>query len=71
MVGDFTRMIREASGRKPIWMTLQIAWSGVIKPGKTLRFPTFAEERFTDPVATEDGARAGGAALFGESGREA
>jgi hypothetical protein len=27
-------------------MVLQIAWSGVIKPGKTLRFPTFPEERF-------------------------
>lgn len=47
MVGDFAKLISEAQeGRKPISMTLQIAWSGVARPGKTLVFPTFAQERF-------------------------
>jgi hypothetical protein len=47
MVGDHADIVRAfmAPG-KPFWMTLQIAWSGVTKPGKTLRFPTFPEERF-------------------------
>src|ERR1041384_7230237 len=47
MVGDYTRcMLEVADGKIPVWMILQIAWSGVIKTNKTLRFPTFAEERF-------------------------
>jgi len=47
MVGDYTRRAVEvAEGKKAVWMTLQIAWSGVLKPGTTLRFPTFAEQRF-------------------------
>ena len=42
MVGDYTRLMMEvAEGKKPVWMTLQICWSGVIKEGKTQRFPTF------------------------------
>ncbi len=58
MVGDYTRrMVEVAGGRLPVWMTLQIAWSGVIKPGKTLRFPTFAEERFMTYQAIINGAR--------------
>jgi len=36
---------------------LQIAWSGVIKEGKTLRFPTFAEERFMTYQAIINGSR--------------
>src|SRR5207249_4678654 len=33
MVGDFTRTIMEAAdGKRPVWMVLQIAWSGVVKP---------------------------------------
>lgn len=64
MVGDWTRTIREvADGKMPVWMTLQIAWSGVIKPGKTLRFPTFAEERFMTYQAIINGAR--GLIFFG------
>jgi hypothetical protein len=64
MVGDFTRTMREvADGRQPVWMILQIAWSGVIPPGKTLRFPTFAQERFMAYQAIINGAR--GLIFFG------
>src|SRR5207249_422919 len=58
MVGDFARQMVEVSeGRQPVWMVLQIAWSGVLKPGKTLRFPTFPEERFMTYEAIINGAR--------------
>src|SRR3990172_819599 len=58
LVGDYTRTMMEvADGRMPVWMVLQIAWSGVIKPGKTLRFPAFAEERFMAYEAIINGAR--------------
>ena len=58
MVGDYTRrMMQVAEDRMPVWMILQIAWSGVIKPGKTLRFPTFPEERFMVYQAIINGAR--------------
>jgi len=63
MVGDYTREMVEIAGNKPVWMTLQIAWSGVIKPGKTLRMPTFAEERFMTYEAIINGAR--GLVYFG------
>jgi hypothetical protein len=64
MVGDFTKiMMQVADGKMPVWMTLQISWSGVIKPGKTLRFPTFAEERFMTYQAIINGAR--GLIFFG------
>jgi hypothetical protein len=58
LVGDHTRIIMEASaGKQPVWMVLQIAWSGVVKPGKTLRLPTFPEERFMTYQAIINGAR--------------
>jgi hypothetical protein len=58
MVGDWTQFLGQvANGEKPRWMTLQIAWSGVTKPGKTLRFPTFPEERFMTYQAIINGAR--------------
>jgi hypothetical protein len=64
MVGDYTkRTVEVAGGRLSAWMTLQIVWSGVIKPGKTLRFPTFAEERFMTYQAIINGAR--GLIFFG------
>ncbi|HZN67687.1 MAG TPA: hypothetical protein VFB66_20525 [Tepidisphaeraceae bacterium] len=64
LVGDHTGiMVRVADGKMPVWMVLQIAWSGVIKPGKTLRFPTFAEERFMTYHAIVNGAR--GVVYFG------
>src|SRR5439155_22816703 len=64
MVGDYTRRMMEvAGGAMPVWMILQIAWSGVINPGKTLRFPTFAQERFMAYQAIINGAR--GLIFFG------
>jgi hypothetical protein len=63
MVGDFTRMMRAVAGEKPFWMTLQIAFSGVAKPGRTLRFPTFPEQRFMAYEAIINGAR--GLTYFG------
>jgi hypothetical protein len=58
MVGDYTRTMMEVSqGRMPVWMTLQIAWSGVVQPGKTLRLPTFPQERFMTYQAIINGAR--------------
>lgn len=63
MVGDYTREMMAIAGNKPVWMTLQIAWSGVVKPGKTLRMPTFPEERFMTYEAIIDGAR--GLVYFG------
>ncbi len=63
MVGDYTRMMREVAGDKPFWMTLQIAFSGVVKPGRTLRFPTFPDQRFMAYEAIINGAR--GLVYFG------
>lgn len=64
MVGDFAaRMARTVEGRKPFWMTLQIAFSGTVKPGKTLRFPTFPEQRFMAYQSIIHGAR--GLVYFG------
>lgn len=58
MVGDFTRMAMEISGgKKSVWMTLQFSWSGVVNKGKTLRFPTFPEQRFMAYQAIINGAR--------------
>jgi hypothetical protein len=58
MTGDYTRRMMEVvEGKKPVWMTLQISWSGVLKPGQTLRFPTFAEERFMTYQAIINGTR--------------
>ena len=58
MVGDYAqRMKLLATPGMSIWMTLQISWSGVIKPGKTLRFPTFPEQRFMTYQAIINGAR--------------
>lgn len=64
MVGDFTKMMMETQqGEKPVTMTLQIAWSGVTKPGKKLVFPTPTQERFMAYEAIIDGAR--GLTFFG------
>ena len=57
MVGDYTRFIKEVAGGKPVWMVLQIAWSGVVNPGMSLRFPTFVQERFMTYQALINGAR--------------
>jgi hypothetical protein len=67
VVGDITRKMVRAAGGKPIWMTLQIAWSGVIAteqhPANVPRFPTSSQERFMAYQAIVNGAR--GLAFFG------
>ncbi|HEY4348370.1 MAG TPA: hypothetical protein VGM80_12340 [Gaiellaceae bacterium] len=63
LVGDQTaKMVRAAAG-KPVWMTLQIAWSGILPPGHVPTFPTAKEERFMAYQAIIAGAR--GLAFFG------
>jgi hypothetical protein len=57
-IGDYTqKMLRVVDGRKPIWFTLQIAWSGVEGRDRTLRFPTFPQQRFMTYQAIINGAR--------------
>jgi hypothetical protein len=70
VVGDHTKIMMEvAEGKMPVWMVLQISWSGVLQPGKTLRFPTFPEERFMTYEAIINGAR--GLIYFGGDNLEA
>jgi len=67
VVGDVTRKMVRAAGGKPVWMTLQIAWSGVTpsqqRPQLVPRFPTLQAERFMAYQAIIAGA--GGLAFFG------
>jgi hypothetical protein len=67
LVGDMTRKMRQAAGPKPIWMTLQIAWSGAAPstdhPQRVPRFPSLRQERFMAYEAIVDGAR--GLMFFG------
>lgn len=61
VVGDVTRKMMRAAGGKPVWMTLQIAWSGTVtsarKPNVVPRFPTRHELRFMAYQAIVAGAR--------------
>ncbi len=64
MVGDYAQQLQQVTGRKkPFWMVLQICWSGVARPDRTLRFPTFPEERYMSYQSIIDGAR--GLVYFG------
>ncbi len=67
VVGDVTRKMVQAAGGKPVWTTLQIAWSGTIssvqKPNVVPRFPTLPELRFMAYQAIACGAR--GLMFFG------
>jgi hypothetical protein len=67
VVGDVTRKMVRAAGGKPVWMTLQIAWSGTVtsakKPNVVPRFPTLHELRFMAYHAIVCGAR--GLSFFG------
>jgi hypothetical protein len=67
VVGDVTRKMVRAAGGKSVWMTLQIAWSGVApskqRPHLVPRFPTLQAERFMAYQAIVAGAR--GLAFFG------
>jgi hypothetical protein len=67
VVGDIARKMVTAAGGKPIWMTLQIAWSGILPsqddPDRVPRFPSLPELRFMAYQAVVNGAR--GLAFFG------
>jgi hypothetical protein len=67
VVGDVTKKMVAAAGTKPIWMTLQIAWSGVTpsaqRPELVPRFPSLFDERFMAYQAIVNGAR--GLVFFG------
>src|SRR2546429_904069 len=67
VVGDVTKKMVNAAGAKPIWMTLQIAWSGITanqqRPNLVPRFPGLQEERFMAYQAIVNGAR--GLIFFG------
>jgi hypothetical protein len=68
VVGDMTTLIARATGRKAIWTTLQIAWSGVLPP-HPLVFPTLAQARFMAYDAIVAGAR--GLFFFGGQVKQA
>jgi len=57
IVADCTQWISRAAHGKPVWMTLQIAWGGTASAGKTLRFPSFEQERYMAYAAIINGAR--------------
>ena len=58
VVGDMTTIIAQATQRKGIWTTLQIAWSGVEpSKGHKLVFPMLAQARFMAYDAIITGAR--------------
>jgi len=67
VVGDWADVIAKAAGAKPFWMTLQIAWSGIVRsqrrPAVVARFPTLQQERFMALQAIVHGAR--GLVFFG------
>lgn len=67
VVGDWVKVLRRAAGPKPVWATLQIAFSGTArskqKPDLVPRFPTLKEERFMAYQAIVNGAR--GLVFFG------
>jgi hypothetical protein len=67
VVGDVTTKMIQAAGAKPVWTTLQIAWSGVLPrqqhPDLVPRFPTLHEERFMAYQSIIRGAR--GLIFFG------
>jgi len=56
VVGDVTGILAQATNRRAIWTTLQIAWSGV-EPPHPLVFPTLQQARFMAYDAIVAGAR--------------
>lgn len=57
VVADATKWTVERAQGKPVWMTLQIAFGGTATARKTLRFPTFPQERYMAYAAIINGAR--------------
>ena len=62
VVGEVTRKMVAAAQGKPVWMTLQIAWSGTPFPSVPI-FPSLQQERFMVYDAIVAGAR--GLTFFG------
>lgn len=56
VVGDMTEIVARATGRRAIWTTLQIAWSGTLPPHPAI-FPTLQQQRFMAYDAIVAGAR--------------
>ena len=56
VVGDMTTIVANATKRKAIWTTLQIAWSGILPPHPIV-FPTLPQARFMAYDAIVAGAR--------------
>jgi hypothetical protein len=60
VVGDYTKIIKEASGpKKLVFMILQVFWSGVNpkhNPKNTIVYPTARDERYMSYQAIIDGA---------------
>ena len=66
VVGDYAELISQAvDGKKPIFMVLQVGWSGAIPPNNVRVFPTFHQERYMAYQAIIKGAR--GLLFFGMS----
>jgi hypothetical protein len=63
VVGDLAEIVSQSAPGKEHWMTLQIAWSGVIPPDHIPVFPTLKQERFMAYQAIIAGAR--GLVFFG------
>ena len=67
VVGDITSKMVQAAGGKPVWTTLQIAWTGTLPsdthPNVVPRFPSLHDERFMAYQAIVSGAR--GLMFFG------
>ena len=63
VVGDLAEIVSESAPGKEHWMTLQVAWSGVIPPDHVPIFPTLKQERFMAYQAIIAGAK--GLVFFG------
>jgi hypothetical protein len=64
VIGDYTqKMLLVTEVKKPLWFTLQIAFSGTTGRKHPQRFPTFHEQRFMTYQAIINGAR--GLVYFG------
>jgi hypothetical protein len=63
VVGDLAAIVTQAAPDKEHWMTLQIAWSGVLPPDHVPIFPTLKQERFMAYQAIIAGAQ--GLVFFG------
>jgi hypothetical protein len=58
MVGDYAQtMMQVSGGKKPVWLTLQVAFSGTTRAGTVLRMPTFPELRYMTYQSIVTGAR--------------